>query len=463
MDIPALGPALRAAKAVALTRQAITPEAQAFDAAVCVLIEANEDRKYRRGVDAREALLRAVSSFLGGLLSVDRGEWIRHPTDRVAFTGGPVSYRNFAAVWGGMEKAGLIERKASHAHIATAFGMPRVIQRYETRFRATRDLWTLADSHGVDGARGHYGQAEDVGRTEVDPIALRGFSEWVHGRGKVDGDPIEFDKTAQGLQRALTDVERLNAFWHDHTLTGGVHRGFTRIFHADGTSAEDYGWDMGGRLYSVGAENYQTMKEEDRAQMLIDDEPVVELDVQASNLTVFMGRTKDPLDVYSGEDPYQTGPLASFPRGAVKAYIAITFGRGEPPTRWGQEADAVAVSCPIGEVARAVHAVYPALANLKDPRIWAKLMFTESQAVLRALLDLAGQGIPALPVHDSIIVPVSKQAEARDALRAGYYLESGAEPRIVVSSHRVRVAAPSVSTHGTFRPGQLIRSGPLSR
>jgi hypothetical protein len=427
---------------VALTRQAVTPEAQALDAAVCVLIEENEDRKYRRGVETREALLRAVSGFLSSLLSVDRGEWIRHSTDRSAFTGGPVSYRNFAAAWGGMETAGLIERVASHAHLATAFGTVRVIQRYETRFRATPALWALAESHGLDGARGHYRQVEDVGRTVVDPIALRGFSEWVHGRGKVDGDPIEFDKAAQGLQRVVRDVERLNAFWQHHTLTDGVHRGFTRIFHADGTSAEGYGWDMGGRLYSVGAGNYQTMKEEDRAQMCIDGEPVAELDVQASYLTVFMARAGVPLDVYSGQDPYQTGPLAAFPRGAVKAYIATTFGRGEPPTRWGQEAEAVAVSCPIEEVARAVHAVYPALVNLKDSRMWAKLMFAESQAVIRALLNLADQGIPALPVHDSIIVPVSKVAQARDALRAGYFLEVGAEPRIVESSHRVQVSAP---------------------
>ncbi len=437
----ALGAALRTAKAVALTRQATTTEAQSLDAAVCVQIEANENRKYKRGIDAREDLLLAVSAFLAGLLSVDRGEWIRHTTDRSAFTGGPVSYRNFEATWKGMEKAGLIERKAGRPHLKTSFGAVYVHQRFETRFRATSTLWSLADAHGVDGARGNYGQVEDVGRAVVEPIALRGFSEWVSGRGKVEGDPIEFDKAAPGLQRVLRDVERLNAFWQEHTLTGGVHRGFTRIFHTEGTSAEGYGWNMGGRLYSVGAGNYQTLKEEDRAQMRIDGDPVVELDVQASHLTVFMARAGTPLDVYSGEDAYQTGPLAAFPRKAVKEYIATTFGRGEPPTRWGQEANAVAVSCAIEEVARAVHAVYPALANLKDPRIWARLQFAEAQAVIWAMLDLAHQGIPALPVHDSIIVPASKVVQARDALRAGYYLEIGAEPRITDFPHWVQVSA----------------------
>jgi hypothetical protein len=102
----------------------------------------------------------------------------------------------------------------------------------------------------------------------------------------------------------------------------------------------------------------------------------------------------------------------------------------------------VTVSYPIEEVAQAVHTVYPALAKLQDPRMWAKLQFAESQAVLRALLDLAGQGIPALPVHDSIIVPVAKVAQGRDALRAGYYLEVGAEPQITESPHRAEVSVP---------------------
>ena len=45
------------------------------------------------------------------------------------------------------------------------------------------------------------------------------------------------------VRAPVRQFERLNAFWQDHTLTGDVHRSFTRIFHADGASAEGYGWD----------------------------------------------------------------------------------------------------------------------------------------------------------------------------------------------------------------------------
>jgi hypothetical protein len=457
-DDSALGSALRAAKAVSLTRRAITPEAEALDAAVCELIEAKENRKYKRWVDRRGALLRAVSAFLGSLLSAHPKEWIRHSADRSAFTGGPVSYRHFAAAWSGMEKAGLIERKAGHTHLKTAFEVTWVHARYETRFRATSALRALANSHGVDKARGHY-RVEDTGRTgSIKPIALRQFSKWENGRGKVEGKPIEFNHEAPKALRLARDVIRLNEFWKDVQLGGGIHRGFTRIFHTPNDSSDDFRWDMGGRLYSAGAGSYQTMSEEERASMTINGEAVVELDAQASNLTLFQALVGEPLDVYSGDDPYQVGPLKDFPREAVKAYITAAFGQGRPLEKWGKDAGEIAVACSIGEVAKAIHDSYPALATLEDPCTWARLMFAESQAVIRALLQLADQGIPALPVHDSIIVPGSKVAQARDALRAGYYLEVGAEPRVTDSPTGSSYRSPSARIQGTFDSGSRVQA-----
>jgi hypothetical protein len=62
---------------------------------------------------------------------------------------------------------------------------------------------------------------------------------------------------------------------------------------------------MGGRLYSIGARSYQTGRKDDRAQLMIDGAPVVELDVQASHLTVFQAQHGDALDVYSDGDLYR--------------------------------------------------------------------------------------------------------------------------------------------------------------
>jgi hypothetical protein len=199
---------------------------------------------------------------------------------------------------------------------------------------------------------------------------------------------------------------------------------------------------MGGRLYSIGARSYQTDRKQDRARLTIDGDPVVELDVQASHLTIFQAQRRDALDVYSDGDPYRIENSAGrvIPREVVKAYIATTFGQGRPPDKWGRKASAewrkehdgerLQDAWPLASVAVAVHRTYPALAKVSDPATWARLQYVESRAVVKAVLDLASQDIPALPVHDSIIVPASRIAAARDALRNDYYLVCGAEPRI---------------------------------
>jgi hypothetical protein len=280
---------------------------------------------------------------------------------------------------------------------------------------------------------------------QLDPIDLRSFSEWTDD-GKMKGKSLDFDRTAPGVLALARDVEKINAFWDDHELQGGTHRGFTRIFHKPAVpdGKVDYGWNIGGRLYSTGEGSYQTMGKDDRLRMTIDGEPVVELDVQASHLTIFQAQQGNPLDVYSGEDPYSLTALDTgevFPREVVKAYIAACFGKGQPlGKRWGQKAardwqetrgSRLEDDYPLHRVAKTVHLTYPALAALNEPCTWGRLQYVESLAIVRTVLDLADQNIPVLPVHDSIIAPASKVAPARDALRSSYYVTIRADPHIV--------------------------------
>jgi len=77
--------------------------------------------------------------------------------------------------------------------------------------------------------------------------------------------------------------------------------------------------------------------------------------------------------------------------------------------------------------------IYPLLARRGSlPETSADLMFLESEAVIRTMLDLMGRGIPSYPVHDSIIVPESHAKESR-AVFAGRYDEAcGIFPRVRV-------------------------------
>jgi hypothetical protein len=55
---------------------------------------------------------------------------------------------------------------------------------------------------------------------------------------------------------------------------------------------------------------------------------------------------------------------------------------------------------PLPSEAEALHRTYPALAKLNDPGTWARLQCVASRAIVKSVLDLAKQGIPAPLVHE---------------------------------------------------------------
>jgi hypothetical protein len=84
---------------------------------------------------------------------------------------------------------------------------------------------------------------------------------------------------------------------------------------------------------------------------------------------------------------------------------------------------------PLSLVAQAALKKHPLLQRLNEPikgrkRDWSDLMWVESQAILKTMLDLKRKyKVPSYPVHDSLIVPKSKAARAVAQLGAHYFGE----------------------------------------
>ena len=66
--------------------------------------------------------------------------------------------------------------------------------------------------------------------------------------------------------------------------------------------------------------------------MVIDGQPVVEIDIRASFLTILHALREEPLDL--SRDPYA---IAGLPRSVVKAWINMTLGHDRFHTRWPKE------------------------------------------------------------------------------------------------------------------------------
>ena len=94
----------------------------------------------------------------------------------------------------------------------------------------------------------------------------------------------------------------------------------------------NHSWKKGGRLYSAGEDNYQQMPEPERLKMTINGEPVAEIDVRASQLTIYHAMVGKPLE--GSSDPYVVGGVD---RSIAKLWVLATFGNSKPATRWPPE------------------------------------------------------------------------------------------------------------------------------
>ncbi|MFC1459338.1 hypothetical protein ACETIH_22060 [Microvirga arabica] len=308
-----------------LTRIAATPEAKGFIEAVLAALEDHETavgtRQRRRSKAAQVGFLRALEAFLGDLLKgarMTQGRWVYRSRHAKSFSGQEVGYRPFVAVTEAMEALGLIEVIGGYNATKTIQWEGGPTSHYQlgkaARFRATQALLDLASRTGVEVSQ--YGKhfQEPIPRALV---VLKDSSVRI-GRDKVPGRPMEVVRTPT-VERIEEQVQFINEFWKGIKLQGGTHQGFYRGFNLG--DHPNFNWNKGGRLYSYGEDSYQRLKQRDRLKMTFDGEPVAEIDIRASYLTILHGKLGVPLEA-SG-DLYE---VPGFPRDVVKAWLVATLG-----------------------------------------------------------------------------------------------------------------------------------------
>ena len=265
--------------------------------------------------------------------------------------------------------------------------------------------------------------------------------------------PFLNNKTAkalgEGVHRASESrIQRLNEFYRSHPRelpSGHAAASLTRVFH-------DGRLDAGGRLYGLWTGLDQ---KEYRLHCKIDGEPVVEIDINASQPTLLssllgykLGRL-GPNDTWSDVYGELSGllnihyywtvidqtidliDLMHHNRGAAKAVVMALIGSGLPLKN---KATAELVKdfglTPEGWLLfrdKLLETV-PALTAL-EPRYDSKgrldgyingpgfLSYHESEMTLETLEALMDRGIPAYPVHDCLIVKGSDATIAAEVFR----------------------------------------------
>jgi hypothetical protein len=165
-------------------------------------------------------------------------------------------------------------------------------------------------------------------------------------------------------------------------------------------------WDLNGRLYGGFWEN---MDETDRPALRINGESIADLDFVALHLNLFYhrkGETPPDGDLYAipGWENYRPGVKkvlnAIINKPGLKQWPDLDGRRGATRELFPTGTKLAAVRDPI----LAHHPILKAV----EKETGFSLTFLESEIIMDALLTLADTGIPALPMHDGLMVQQSK-------------------------------------------------------
>ena len=433
---------LQAARYATLRAHATTEQAKALVAKLASMVEehslATGLRKNRRKATAGK-LEYATGAFLADLLrpldAEEANGWVYKSLKKAAFTGAAVPRRTFEQLYEALKGLGFLDHVLGHKVANDRYADTT---QYASRFRATPALLRFCTEHGVEPTKAleHFEFEYDL---PEHPIELRARKEknW-YSKSSPPGIPMDFVRT-DFVEDMENSIRELNTYFAKQKLRGGSHHGYVRIF-SNGDDP-DFEWNAGGRFYSQHfVESYQVKDNEHRRRMTINDEPVAEIDLRASYLTIFL--SMHGIQLETTKDPYELPGFGGKARIAVKQWMVATFGNTKPIRRWPER---MLKKTPelsqyrVATINEAVLAKYPTLASWGKPlkgRLlsWADLMFLESEVMFGAMLNLMHiHDTPSLSVHDSLIVPASKAEIAEEAIKWTFHAKHRVEPLLKIN------------------------------
>jgi hypothetical protein len=390
-------------------------------------------RHIRSGLKFTEALERFIGDFLRAKADTTAPALVYRSVGKSSFTHDPVKYDMFVRALDGLRALELVgHRKGQTRYRKSEFDPGEFVSTSlpgrAARSWATGKLLRLAAEYGIDSSNiGEHFALEPPKH----PLVLRDYATG-RGRNREQGRIVKYKRTPE-TERLEADIRELNDFLARFDLRGGTHYGYTRVFN-------NLSWKAGGRLYSPGERSYQQMPEAERLKMTINGKSVAEIDIKASQLTIYHAMVEEPLE--GSSDPYAH---AGIERQIAKQWVVASFGNGKPITRWPSKmiedykkdtGNNLSKLAKAKDVARKMLDAFPALQRLEDhSNLWADLQYREAEAVIGTMLILMREHrVPSLSMHDGIIVPRSKADLAKAVLTREFLRVVGVEPMVTVES-----------------------------
>ncbi len=282
-----------------------------------------------------------------------------------------------------------------------------VFKQKRTTIEATANLKQLIQSPAVDVQSIVRAPGEETLQLTARPGTLR-----VAGK-KRPKSLVDYEDTEETI-RLRREMAEINSFLSTHSieLEGSPQPEF-RIVRRFTLRAPDAPpeFEFHGRLYGG---FWMTLRASERHRIRIDGEPIADLDFSSMFprlAYLAVGRTPPDGDLYA------VPGLESHREGAKAGLSALLSYRSEMrslPTKLKQ-------LLPDGWTASRLRQAYasfhPYLVPYFEKDFGLDLMFTESRILIAAMRRLIDKDIPALPMHDGMMVPRSTTNCAKHAMR----------------------------------------------
>ena len=171
-------------------------------------------------------------------------------------------------------------------------------------------------------------------------------------------------------------------------------------------------FEQGGRLYGG---FWLAMKSTDLRDITIDDEWVVALDYGQMAIRLAYSLAKAPIHF---EDAYILNRKTDSAREVIKRLMNIMLNA--PTTKaWAVPKRLTAMHKDSDfqrKLMAEIREFHKPIAHLFGGQYGMKFMFLESEILIDILLELSGNGIVALPIHDCILVKESAQKTAKEIM-----------------------------------------------
>ncbi len=427
---------LDAASYAALTAQPTSELAASLCRDLCTKLLHQQKRR------PREKQIDAFGAIVADLLERDpddKGGWLFRSLSPNHYTGEAIGFRPFIFVFDLMPGLMIEMAMGTRQYVTSEFtgGVRQPAWDRATRFRATEWLRNWFEEQGITRANWseHFVRTYAPSSRKQCPLERRGTKP-AYGAGRRVAPSMTIDPKDPVTASLISRMDRINDYLGAQEVKPYGHIFLRRIF--SNGDQPGFAWDCGGRMNALGAESFQTAKKAERARITINGEATVEIDLRASHLTILVGLGHLPKSILE-PDPYSIDGL---PRAVVKQWVTMTISHGKRHKRWPTKAKDELLEkheidltrdFPLKALGDAILAKLPILDAEGQSTLagWGELQFQESEILLSAMETLAYEhDVPALPVHDSLIVPALKGSLAISVLKEAFRASVGIEPSV---------------------------------